>query len=98
MAADTITAQDVSNQVSHWLGCPVYGYLGSDYGSDLKSLLMTPLSAGLADQLIAKCRQDIPVLSQAAPGTIEVYAISEGIDIKRIVFEVLGEVITVTRA
>jgi len=95
--ANPVTPQDVISQVHHWLSCRVNGYLGSDYGSDLKSLLHTPLSGGLAEELIAKCKQDVPILTQAPAGSINVYAISEGMDVKRIVFEVSGEVVSVTR-
>lgn len=90
-----ITARDLSGMVGHWLGCPPGGYLGSDYGADIKALLQTPMAAGLADGLIDKCRQDVPLLSQAAPGTVNVYAYDEGIDRMGLVFDVAGELINV---
>lgn len=90
-----ITARDLSGMVKHWLGCPPGGYLGSDYGSDVASLLQTPLAAGLADGLIAKARADIPLLSQAAPGAVEVFAESSGVDRLSITMAVAGELIDV---
>lgn len=81
--------------VEHWLGCPPGGYLGQSYGSEVKSILQTPMAAGLADGLIAKCRQDIPLLSIASPGALNVYAYDIDIDKKAIVFEVAGNEILV---
>lgn len=79
--------------VGHWLGCPPNGYLGSDYGSDVKSLVQTPMAAGLADGLIAKCKQDVPLLLDAPPGMLNVYAFDGGMDRKVIKFEVAGELV-----
>lgn len=90
-----ITAQDLSGMVGHWLGCPPGGYLGSDYGSDVASLLQTPMAGGLADGLIAKARTDIPLLSQVSPGAVSIYAEDVGIDQKRITFAVGGDLIEV---
>lgn len=91
----TITTRDLSSMVSHWLGCPVDGYLGSGYGSDIKSLVQTPMASGLADGQIAKCRQDIPLLLNAAPDAVNVYAYDKSMDQKVIVFEVGGNLIEV---
>lgn len=77
--------------VQHWLGCPVNGYLGSDYGSDVKSLLHTPQASGLADGLIAKCRQDVPMVGALAPDAVNVYAQTVDMDVKRLHFEVAGQ-------
>jgi hypothetical protein len=83
--------------VQHWISTPVNGYLGSGYGSDMHSLLQTPMAAGLADGLLAKCRQDVPLLLMAAPDAVSVYAEDIGMDAKRIVFEIGGELIPVDR-
>lgn len=95
-----ITARDLQDMVRHWLGCPPGGYLGSEYGSDKEAILQTPMAAGLADGLIDKCRQDVPLLSRAAPGTVNVYAYDDpnAIDRKVIVFDVAGELINVSGA
>jgi hypothetical protein len=90
-----ITSADLSSMTEHWLGCPPGGYLGQSYGSEVKSLLQTPMAAGLADGLIAKCRQDIPLLSLAAPGALNVYAYDLDFDKRAIVFEVAGNEILV---
>ena len=81
--------------VGHWLGCPTGGYLGSDYGSDVASLLQTPMAGGLADGLIAKARTDIPLLSQVSADAVALYAEDVGIDQKRITFAVGGELIDI---
>lgn len=96
MAAIRITSRDIAGMVQHWLKCPPNGYLGSGYGSDVKSLLQTPMAAGLADDLIAKCRQDVPLLRAAPEGTVNVYAFDEALDRKVIRFEVGGELLDVS--
>lgn len=90
-----ITSGDLSDMVTHWLGCPPGGYLGQSYGSDIKALLQTPMASGLADGLIAKCREDVPLLSLAQPGALNVYSYDVDIDKKAIVFEVAGNEIFV---
>lgn len=91
--ATQITARDVTDMVRHHLGCPIDGYLGSGYGSDLKSLLQTPMASGLADGVIAKAKQDVPLLETAAPGSVNVYMQDLGMDKKGLFFEVGGELV-----
>lgn len=91
--ATQITARDVTDMVRHHLGCPIDGYLGSGYGSDLKSLLQTPMASGLADGVIAKAKQDVPLLETAAPGSVNVYMQDLGMDKKGLFFEVAGELV-----
>lgn len=96
--AQTLTPQDLSGMVTHWLGCRPNGYLGSTYGADLKSMLHTPMSGPAADDLITKCRLDIPLLSVAPSGTINVASADADFDRKVIVFEVMGQSIQVEGA
>lgn len=88
-----ITANDLSSMVQHWLGCPVGGYLGSDYGSDVPALLQTPLNSGLVDGLIEKARVDVPLLARS--GAVDVYAQPVGVDRLAITLAVAGELIDV---
>ena len=90
-----ITARDLSEMVGHWVGCPPGGYLGSDYGADVKALIHSPMASGLADGLLDKCRQDVPLLSQAGQGALNIYAYDGEMDRKILAFDVLGEIITV---
>jgi hypothetical protein len=90
-----ITSADLSGMVEHWLGTPPGGYLGQPYGADVKALVHSPRSAGLADGLIAKCREDIPLIGAGAGGSLNVYAYSEGVDRQFVVFEVAGSAISV---
>lgn len=90
-----ITSADLSGMVEHWLGCPPGGYLGSPYGSEVKAILQSPMASGLADGLIAKCKQDIPLLTLAAPGTLNVYSYDIDFEKKAVVFEVAGNEIVV---
>lgn len=87
-----ITGLDVQNMVGHWLKTPVNGYLGSDYGQDLKSMLQRPPSAGDADQQIAKIHSDIPVVDVLPDGSVNFYALHSGVDRVDIVLEVAGTV------
>lgn len=79
--------------VRHWLGCPPNGYLGLRYGSDVKSLLQTPMAAGLADGLIAKAREDVPLLQAMDGDAVNVYAYDKAMDHKAIAFEINGQFI-----
>lgn len=86
------TARDLSSMVGHWLSTPPNGYLGQSYGSDVKAILQTPMSAGLANGLIAKCKTDVPL---ARSGNVNVFSYDTDIDKKAIVFEVAGEIVSV---
>lgn len=98
MATSFVPAQELASMVQHWLGCGVNGYLGSGYGSDVKALLQTPMASGLADGLIAKCKQDVPLLQLAAPGAVNVYAYAKDIDKVAIQFDIGGQSIPIGEA
>ncbi len=70
-----ITQTDVEKMVRHWLSTPVNSYLGSDYGFDKHALLFTPLTMNAADEVIAKLRRDVPVLSILPPDSINLYSV-----------------------
>lgn len=90
-----ITKRDVSEMCSHWLGTPPGGYLGSDYGADVKSLIHSPMSGTQADELIAKCRIDVPIIDQLPAGAVNVYAYDKDFDQKALVFEIGGELLDI---
>ena len=90
-----LTKRDVSAMVGHWLATPVGGFLGSFYGSDLKSVLQNPMGAGVADGQIAKLRVDVPLINQLPAGTVNVYAYDADIDKKGLVFDIGGELLDV---
>lgn len=81
--------------LDHWLNCPPNGYLGSGYGSDLKALLQTAANSGLANDVIEKARDDIPILRLAPPGSLKVFTYDADIDRKVVAFEFAGRVVTV---
>lgn len=91
-----ITGADIQAMVRHWLETPVNGYLGSGYGQDIKSLLMNPQAAGVADSFLAKLREDIPILQQLPPDSLNLYAVGTYPDKQTIVIEVGGTVIDLT--
>ncbi|CAK0740651.1 conserved hypothetical protein [Gammaproteobacteria bacterium] len=94
--AATITSNDIMAMVKHWLDTPVNGYLGSGYGNDLKSLLQSPLSAGVADSFLAKLRNDVPPLQLLPPNAINLYGRQSAPDRLDIFIEISGKAIQVT--
>lgn len=89
----SITAQDLQGMVSHWLGCPPNGYLGSGYGSGVEDLLHTPLRGEAADALIGKLRADIPVAQQLPAEAFQVFADELGPDRLRLYIAAAGRLI-----
>lgn len=68
-----ITQEEILSMVQHWLNTPVNSYLGSDYGFDKHALLFQPLTMAKADEMIAKLRKDVPVLSVLPVDAINLY-------------------------
>lgn len=89
-----ITAPDIQDMLRHNLGTRPNGYLGSDYGSDIKSMLQTPQLNGVADSFISKLKKDVPI---AAATGVDVYSRNDGVDKKEIVIELSGTGITVAK-
>lgn len=85
-----LTATDLQEMASHWLRCPPNGYLGSAYGAPVEDLLHTPLSSGLADDLIAKLRTDVPIMGDLPPDQVNIYARPMPPDRMALVLEVAG--------
>jgi len=92
----TIMASDIHDMIRHWLGTPVNGYLGSDYGSDIKSMLQRSLSSSDANNLIRKLRNDIPVLQSMPSGAINLFSVQSAPDKLSIFLEVAGQTIQVS--
>jgi hypothetical protein len=90
-----ITPERVVAMVKHWLECPPNGYLGSGYGSDVKALLFNPMASGVADDLVRKCRQDIPLVGQMPSQTIGLEASFNGVDVLGVTMNVAGQRIAV---
>lgn len=90
-----INGQDIQEMVSHWLGTPVNGYLGSDYGSDIKAMLQNPMAAGLADEFIGKMRTDVPVLGLLPPGATNLYFRDDGLETRELIVDVAGRSVIV---
>lgn len=83
----------ISQQISHWLACMPNGYLGSDYGIDLKKYLHRPISRFDADTIIAKMRNDIPILKILPDNSINIYSLVNHDDEVEIYINVLDRVI-----
>nr|DAY72192.1 MAG TPA: hypothetical protein [Caudoviricetes sp.] len=93
--AITITGKDVQAMVRHWLKTPVNGYLGSDYGQDLKSLLQRPMNEGMGDVVLQKLRQDVPVLGVIPSGSVNLLKIDSYPDKRTFCIEVAGNLIEI---
>jgi hypothetical protein len=90
---DTISKNDLVGMIQHWLATPPNGYLGSGYGADLKALLQSPMTTGIADSLLAKMRVDIPLVAALPSSSLNIYAVDDGPDKRTIYIDVAGEMI-----
>lgn len=90
-----LTASDIQAAVSHWLHTPPNSYLGSSYGAPLADLLMQPLSAGIGDALIAKLREDIPIIRNMDQNLVGLFSRNVGPDRVELFIEVAGVMIEV---
>lgn len=84
------TAQDLVDMTTHWLGTPVYGYLGSDYGSDLKEMLQKPITSGIANKALQKLRDDIPIIGALPSSSVNMYAQQVGSERVNIAIDIAG--------
>lgn len=73
-------AQTIVGMIEHWLNTPVNGYFGQSYGADINSMLLQDLSSANADELIAKLKRDIPILTQLGEGGLSIETESVGFD------------------
>lgn len=78
----------IAKQLDHWISCPANGYLGSDYGVDLKQYLHKPMSIFDANQLIEKMKNDIPILRLLPENSINIYIENNDIDGKHLYIQV----------
>ncbi len=92
----TITGKDIQEMVRHWLDTPVGGYLGSDYGQDIKSLLQLAQSDGAPEAFLQKMRADIPALQALPTGSLNLYGVPSLPDRLDLIVEVAGQTIEVT--
>jgi hypothetical protein len=96
--ADIIDGNSIQGMVSHWLKTPVNGYLGSNYGQDIKSLLQLPMSDGSPEATLQKLRNDVPILQVLPPGSTNLYAVQTYPDKTELIIEVAGRPVTVPDA
>lgn len=68
-----VNSKFIWGQIDHWLGTLTNGYLGSNYGIDLKEYLHKPMGAFSGDEIIAKMRNDIPVLAAISNEDLDIY-------------------------
>lgn len=97
MSTNRLTARDIQTSVRHWLHTPPNGYLGSRYGSPIADMLQSPMASGLADSIIDKAREDVPMLQALRPGAVNIYTYDQDIDTKVFVFEVGDQMIDLNR-
>lgn len=68
-----VTLTEINGMVTHWLGTPLNGYLGSDYGQEIQSLLQSPMQTALGDAFIDKLVSDVPLLGAMPDGAVNLY-------------------------
>ncbi|RUT30833.1 hypothetical protein WG29040_23120 [Pseudomonas sp. PAMC 29040] len=90
MADDTLNTDLLFRMIAHWVATKPNTYYGSTYGAPTEDLLQKPLSSPIADAYLAKMRQDIAVIGELPPGTINMYATHDGLDRKTIFIEING--------
>ncbi len=90
---EKMSKNDLSDMIRHWLATLPNGYLGGGYGADLKALLQTPMTTGVADSLLAKMRIDIPLVAALPASALNIYAVDSGPDKRTIYIDVAGEMI-----
>lgn len=78
----------IMDMIVHWLESEVNGYIGSDYGPDLNSLFLAPLSSPVANTFIEKMKTDIPILKQLSADEFSLYTKDEGFETKIIYLRV----------
>ena len=94
----TISSNDIQAMVSHWVNVPINGYLGSDYGQDMKPLLQRPQADNVAESVLQKMRADVPVLQALPDGATNIYGMQTAPDRLDLVIEVAGQAIQVPGA
>lgn len=90
MADDPLNTDLLFRMIAHWAATKPNTYYGSTYGSPGEDLLQKPLSSPIADAYLAKMREDIPVIADLPPGTINMYSTHDGLDRKSIFIEING--------
>lgn len=94
MSTAQITQADIAAMVKHWLATPVEGYLGSPYGSDVRSLLQRPQNdASAFREFMQKMFKDLPVLSMLPEGAVNVYVNRQGVERAKLVIDVAGTLV-----
>lgn len=90
-----ITAIDIQSMVKHWLGTGPYGYLGSPYGSDVKAMLLNPMTTGVQQSFVAKMREDIPIFrAPEVAAAVSIYTQDTYPDKREIIIDVGGLIST----
>lgn len=90
-----ITPNDIHDMARHWLNTPAGGYLGSDYGQDVKSLLQRPHMDTAADAFLAKLRRDVALLQVLPAGSVNLYGKASGVDRLDLVIDIAGKALEV---
>ncbi len=87
-----INGEDIQDMVRHHVGCPPNGYLGSPYGTDVKSMIQTPMASGNADAFVAKMKSDLPVIGLSGADT-NIYLTDDAPDKKHLIIDVSGQLV-----
>ena len=94
---NVVNTDEIAGMIEDWLMTPPNGYLGSDYGCDIKALLHLPVEGIAVDAFIEKMIKDIEILSVLPSDSVNVYAQNNPTmrDAKDLFIQVLDKVIKI---
>lgn len=92
----SISPENVSDMIAHWLNTPANSCLGSNYGHNFDDLIAAPLAGVQANAVIKKLLNDVPVLQVLPAGSVNIYKKPTGPDRIELILEVAGTEFTLT--
>lgn len=78
--------------IRHWVKTPPNAYLGQDYGFNIQSILLRPLTENMADYILSELKKQIPPLQYLNSSQLEIYRETLGNDTARYFIMINGDV------
>lgn len=69
----TYNLKDLAEMIKHWVNTPPNAYLGQNYGFNIQSILLSPLSESKADFILKQLREHIPPLQKLNSSQLAIY-------------------------
>lgn len=83
-----LNSDDINNILEHWLGTPANSYRGSRYGEKNNRILFKEMSADVANEILDKLKEDVPIFTSFDSNVLQIYSEDIGHDKKRIYLSV----------